>query len=166
MKMESLPPRVQDAEEPDLRSQMFRICRNRLQSFGCSPKQQIVHLAFILEGQCGQLCRQREHDMEIFAIQKFSLTFFQPLGPGEGLAFGAMSVRARVVGVTLVAALITLFEMTAERRGTATFDGAQYPLLPHGQRFGMRSAKRIAMGAHNIGDFKGGAHQRVTDHCG
>ena len=30
----------------------------------------------------------------------------------------------------------------------------------------MRSAKLIAMGAHNIGDFKGGAQQRVTDHCG
>ena len=73
---------------------MFRICHNRLQSFGCSPKQQIVHLAFILEGQCGQLFRHREHDMEIFAIQKFSLTFFQPLGPGERLAFWAMPIAA------------------------------------------------------------------------
>ncbi len=80
--MESLPPRVEDTEEPDLCAEMFGICGNRLQSFGCSPKQQIVHLAFVLECQPGQLRRQREDDMEILAIQKFSPTFFQPFGPG------------------------------------------------------------------------------------
>ena len=40
--------------------------------------------------------------------------------------------NARVVCVAFVAALVTLFEMAAECRGTATFDGAQYTLLPHG----------------------------------
>ena len=40
--------------------------------------------------------------------------------------------NARVVCVAFVAALVTLFEMAAECRGTATFDGTQYTLLPHG----------------------------------
>ena len=74
-----------------------------------------------------------------------------------------MAVRARVVCVAFVAALVAPLEMTAERRGTATFDGAQYPLLPHGQRFGMRSAKLIAMGAHNIGDFQCRSHKEAGD---
>jgi len=39
MKIEGLSPRMQDAEKADLRSQVLRICRNRLQSIGRSPKQ-------------------------------------------------------------------------------------------------------------------------------
>jgi hypothetical protein len=39
MKIEGLPPRVEDAEKADLRPQVFRICRNRLQGIGSSPKQ-------------------------------------------------------------------------------------------------------------------------------
>ena len=68
MEIERLSPRVQDTEEADLRPQVFRICRNRLQGIGGSPKQQIVDLAFVLEGQRGQFCRQRKHDMKILAL--------------------------------------------------------------------------------------------------
>ena len=42
--------------------------------------------------------------------------------------------KARVVCVAFVAALVAPFEMTAERRGAAAFDGAQHTLLPRGQR--------------------------------
>ena len=68
MEIEGLPPRVQDAEKADLRPQMFWICRNRLQGIGSSPKQQIVHGAFVLEGQRGQFRWQGKHDMEILAL--------------------------------------------------------------------------------------------------
>ena len=52
--------------------------------------------------------------------------------PGPNSPLENTPHNARVVGVTFVAALVTLFEMAAECRGTATFDGAQYTLLPHG----------------------------------
>ena len=106
------------------------------------------------------VCWQGKHDMEILALQEFSLTLFQPLGPGQRLALGAMAVRARVVRVAFVAALITPFQMTAEGRCATQFDGAQYPLLPRGQRASMRLAKLVAVGAHNVGDFQGWPHRR------
>ena len=71
--------------------------------------------------------------------------------------------KAGVVGVAFVAALVALLEMAAERRGAAAFDGTQHTLLPHGQRFGMRSAKLVAMGAHNIGDFQCRPHEEDGD---
>ena len=70
-----------------------------------------------------------------------------------------MPVRARVVCVTLMAALVAPLEMAAERRGAAAFDGTQHALLPRGQRLGMRPAKLVAMGAHNVGDFQYGPHE-------
>jgi hypothetical protein len=68
---------------------------------------------------------------------------------------GALWRRASSITVCLVA----LLEMPAERRCAAAFDGMQHPLLPHGQRFGMRPAKLLAMGAHNIGDFQRRPHE-------
>ena len=65
-----------------------------------------------------------------------------------------MAIGARVVCVALVAALVTLLEMAAERSCAAAFDGTQHTLLPHGQRLGVRPAKLVAMGAHNVGDFQ------------
>jgi len=57
--------------------------------------------------------------MEIFHRQQFVAALFQPFGSGQGLALGAGAVPARVIGVTLVATLVTSFQMAAER-GRAT----------------------------------------------
>src|SRR5216684_2602619 len=56
--------------------------------------------------------------MKILTGQKFGLAFFQPLRSGQGLALGAMPIGARVVCVSFVAALVTLFQMTAERHSS------------------------------------------------
>lgn len=96
--------------------------------------------------------------MEILARQEFGLSLFQPLGPGQGLALGTMPIGAGIIGVAFVTALVTLFEMTAQCLGSAQFDGTQDTLLPNGQRFGMRVAKRVAMCPHNIGDFQRRPH--------
>ena len=58
-----------------------------------------------------------------------------------------------------MAALVAALEMAAERCRAAAFDGTQHALLPHGQRLGMRPAKLVAMGAHNVGDFQCGPHE-------
>jgi len=57
--------------------------------------------------------------------------------------------------------MVTAFEVAAERGGPAQFDGAQHTLLSAGQRFGMRLAKLVAMGAHDIGDFQCWSHQNL-----
>jgi hypothetical protein len=57
-----------------------------------------------------------------------------------------------------MAPFVAPLEMPAERRCAAAFDGTQHTLLPRGQRFGMRPAKLVAMGAHNVGDFQGRSH--------
>jgi hypothetical protein len=98
--------------------------------------------------------------MKILTWQKFGLAFFQPLRSGQGLALGTMAIRARVICVSFVAALITSFQVTAERRGATQFDRAQHALLLRGQRSRMRSAKLFAVRAHDIGDFQGRPHEK------
>ena len=58
-----------------------------------------------------------------------------------------------------MAALVAALEMAAERRRAAAFDGMQHALLPDRQRCGMRSAKLVAVGAHNVGDFQCRPHK-------
>jgi hypothetical protein len=96
--------------------------------------------------------------MKILTGQKFGLAFFQPLRSGQGLALGTMAIGAGVICVSFVAALVTSFQMTAERRGATQFDRAQHPLLLRRQRSSMRLAKLVAMDAHDIGDFQGRPH--------
>jgi hypothetical protein len=150
---------VQDTEEADLGTQVFWIWGDRLQGLGRGLEQEIVYLASVLKAQLGNSLWERKHNMKILALQEFGLTLFQPLGRGEGLAFGAMAVPARVVCITLVATLITSLEVTAERRGATPLDIPQHPLLLRGQRGRMRSAKFLAMGAHDIGDFPRRPHR-------
>jgi hypothetical protein len=122
MSSKSLPPGVQNAEEADLRAQVLRVCCNRLQGLGSRSKQEVVHLTLVLQAQLSKRFWQRKDDMKIFARQEFSLTFFQPFGSTQGLTLGAMAIRARVVRVSFVAALITSFHMTAEGRCATQFD--------------------------------------------
>lgn len=62
--------------------------------------------------------------MEILGIEKFRAAILKPFGAGERLALGAMAIGTRVVSVALVAALITLFQMAPERRGSTKLDGS------------------------------------------
>ncbi len=62
--------------------------------------------------------------MEVFGIEKLSLTILDPLGAGQGLAFWAMPVAAAVVSNALILALVTLFDMAAQGGGATALDGA------------------------------------------
>jgi len=68
--------------------------------------------------------------------------------------------NARVIGVTLVATLVTSFQMAAERGRATQLDIAEYPFLPWRQRGRMRSAELLAVSAHDIGDFQCRPHRR------
>jgi hypothetical protein len=151
---ESLSPRVQDTEEADLRTQMFRISGDGLERFRGSPEQQTVHLAFVLESQRREWFGQGEDHMEVVARQQLCLALFQPAGSRHSLTLWAVPIRAGVVGVAFMAALVTSFEMASQCRRPAGFDGAQNAPLCRRQRGGMRLAKLVAMGAHDVRDFE------------
>src|ERR1700681_1898918 len=165
MMSQSLPPTVQDAEKADLCPEVLRICCNLLQGFRGRSEQQTVHLTLVLEGQGSQRLWQSKHDMEILALQEFALTLFQPLGSGQGLAFGAMPIGAGVIGVAFVPALVTALQMAAEGGRATQFDGTQYTLLPSGQRCSVRVAELVAMRTYNIGYFEGRPHGRGAAYC-
>ena len=69
-----------------------------------------------------------------------------------------MPIRAGVVRVALMPALITALQMTAESGRATGFDSAQHALMSVGQRDSVRLAKLLAMDAHDIGDFEGLPH--------
>jgi hypothetical protein len=100
--------------------------------------------------------------MEVFAWQQLRAAFFQPSGPSHGLTFRAMPIDAGIVGVALVAALITLFEMASQCGCAAGLDGAQHALLRWRQRSSMHLAILVAMGAHNVSQFESWPHQHRT----
>jgi hypothetical protein len=70
----------------------------------------------------GQRLWQGEYDVKIFHRQKFGLALLQPFGSGQGLALGAMAICTRVICVPLMAALVTSFQVAAQRRGAAELD--------------------------------------------
>ena len=100
--------------------------------------------------------------MKIIDWQEFGLAFFQPLRSGQGLTFWTVAIRARVICIPFVAALVTSFQMTAERRGATQFDRAQHSLLLPGQRSSMCLAKLLAVRAHDIGDFQNRPHAEAA----
>jgi hypothetical protein len=77
-----------------------------------------------------------------------------------------MPIRTGVIGVAFLPALVTAFQMAAQRRGAAQFYGAQYAFLPRRQRGGVRVAKLLAMRTHNIGDFECRPHREAGDLLG
>ena len=71
------------------------------------------------------------------------LALLQPLGPRQGLAFGAVAVAAGVIGYFQVAALIALILMAAQGSGSAFLDGAHAPPLVAGQPIGFSICRAV-----------------------
>jgi hypothetical protein len=158
---EGLSPGVKDTKEADLRSEMFRVGSNVLQRFRRGLKQETVEKPFVLEGNRRQGFRQRKDDVKILAGQQFCLTFFQPLGARQRLAFRAMPIAARVISIPFLPALVAPLKMAAESSGATGFESMQYTLLRGGQRGSVLLAKLLAMSAHNVANFEGRPHERT-----
>jgi len=58
--------------------------------------------------------RQCKDQMEVDARQQLGLAVIEPLFFDQALAFGAVSVTARVVGISFKSTAITLFDMAAQ----------------------------------------------------
>lgn len=65
MEQKVLPPRMQDAEETNLGSQMFGVARHFTKRFGYRAEQEVIERPLILQDESVQLVRQGEDDVEV-----------------------------------------------------------------------------------------------------
>src|SRR6516162_7478271 len=114
MRLQGLSPGMQDAEEADLRSEMFGIGGYFQQGGRGGLEQEREENFFVLPHQGDQGVRHAEDEMKIVHRQQLLLTFREPLFAGMGLAFRTMPVPAGVVGdAGAISAVGTVIEMAA-----------------------------------------------------
>jgi hypothetical protein len=146
---------VQNAEEADVGTQVFRIASDLQKRLRHSPEQEVVEFDLVLEYECLQFMRQRENDMEITARQKFPLSRRDPPLTSLILAFRAMTISAGVVGNGLITtALWAPIDMTAESCCTTTTDSAYHFQLLNTELMTINEV--VAPRAKDIGHLHGG----------
>jgi hypothetical protein len=92
--------------------------------------------------------------MKVLAVEKFGVALLDPLGTGQRLTFGAMTIAAGSVANAPVAAGVTLFDLTAEGRRPAHFDGGHDASLRRGHRRTVSVTIRCAVAAEDIRHFQ------------
>src|SRR5438132_8310886 len=102
---------MEDGEETDFRAEVFRIGGDGAQGLGGGAEENAVDDGLVLEGDVGNLFRYCKDDMEVRAVEKLGFALEDPVGAGQRLALGTVTIRAGVVTGPLEAAMITLFEM-------------------------------------------------------
>ena len=125
---------------------------------GRRAEQDRVDKGLVLEGDLADRCRQGENDVEVGYRQQFGLPLREPLGARQSLAFGTVTVAARVVSDARRAAIIALLDMAAEHRRPARRDGAHDASLDAPEMTSMRLSKRCAMVAKDIRHFQNRSH--------
>ena len=100
----------------------LRIGGDRQHRLRRRPEQQVVDHRLVLEGDVGDLGRQREDDVEVADRQQVGLALGEPVRRRRALALGAVPVAAAVVGDAAVAAVLAGLDVAAERRGAAGLD--------------------------------------------
>src|SRR5215210_3037920 len=143
-------PGVEDAEEADLRSEMFWIKRDLLEGLGAFFKEQAVKAALIVSAQRPQLFWQRKGDQKVRHWQQLSQAPFAPGGGVCAAALRAGAMVAAVVSEVPVGALAARIEMAAEVRGAAGQDRAQGPAMMPGQLRAVTLQVSRAVTADNV----------------
>ena len=97
MTLQSLSPRMEDAEETGLRTQILPFGRNLDQGCGAGMKQEPVEDPLVLPDQWNQLMRQAEDQMEVIDRQQFLLPFLDPCVSSLGLTLRTVAIPTGVV---------------------------------------------------------------------
>jgi len=129
-----LTPGMENREETDFGAQMLGIGSNGLEGLGSGPKENAIDGPLVLQGNSGNLFRYSKDDVKILGFQNLGLAVFDPLGAGQRLAFGTMTIRTRVEPNTLLAAPVTHFDVTAESGRAARFNRGHDAALCRGQQ--------------------------------
>ena len=95
VEQQSLIPRVQDAEESDLGSEVPGIACDFQQCLCAGVKQQVEDNLLVLQGQRGDFAWQGEDGMHVARRQQFGFPRLKPAQAGVALTAWAMPVAAR-----------------------------------------------------------------------
>ena len=145
-------PAVQHGQKAELGAEVARVGGNLLEAVSGGAEEQAVQQAAVLQGERGEFGGQREHDMEVLAVEQFRAALGQPFGPGRALAFGAVAVATGAVADAAPAALVALFDLTAEGGGAALFNGAHDAPLEFAR--GATGPEGLAVAAKDIGQLE------------
>lgn len=88
-----LAPRVQHGEEADLGAQVLGVGSDGAQGLGGGTEEQAVDERLVLIGDGGNVAGQREDDVNVLCVEKFSATILQPLRASQRLAAGGNGDR-------------------------------------------------------------------------
>ena len=86
MKLQSLVPGMEHAEEADLGAEMAGIASDLQQGFGAGVKQQVVDQPLVLQCERSQFPRQGEDDVDIAGGQQLPFPRLEPAQAGVALA--------------------------------------------------------------------------------
>jgi hypothetical protein len=160
MMLKILTPGMQDGEESDLGAQVLGVRADRSQGLGRRLEEQVVDQGFVLQGERCDFLGQGEDDVEIRAVQKFSLPMLDPLRPGERLALRAMPVPARVVGDSLMIAGAALLPVAAKCSGPAALNRSQHALLRARQGDAVIGAIALTVAVQDLRHLQSGPSHR------
>src|SRR5438046_10517940 len=121
--IELLAPSVQDTEETDLRTEVFRVTSDFEKGFCTGTEQKIVDNLFVLQHQWGEVAGQSEDHVQVARGEQFSLTRRAPAFPCGSLTLRAVPISAAIEGDGAIPAAGALIEMTAECGGTTPSNG-------------------------------------------
>jgi hypothetical protein len=147
-------PGMEHGEKADFSTQLLGISGDSAQSLRGGPEQNAVEFSLVLIGNCCNLLRHREHKMEVPGVQKLGFSILEPLSPRERLAFWAVPIRAGVIGVALMAAVVTLFQMATKNSSPADLDRCHDAMLRHRHRSAILQAIICAVAAEYIRYFE------------
>jgi hypothetical protein len=114
----------------------------------------LVNHDLVLKGDDLDLLGHGEHYVEVGHVEQFRLPVLEPSSPGETLTFRAVTVTARVVRHTLMAAIIAPLDVAAESGGAANFDRVHGAPSRGGQRRAMLISESRAEAAEHIRHFQ------------
>ena len=158
---QGLAPRVEDAQDADLRAEMPRVGRHLAERRRARLKEPRVQAGAIPIGQRQERMRQREDDVHVRYVEQLVLARGEPALPRLGLALRAVAIATRVIGDGLMSAGVTPIEMPAERGGATARDRPEHRALLHAQPR-MLLDEGVTLRVEDIGHLHGGpAH-----HCG
>ena len=115
-------------------------------------KQEIEDGRAVARRHRAKLGRQREDDAEVPHRQEALEALVDPTCLREGLAFGAVTIAARVVRRLVMAARRTQVQMPAEDGGPASLDRAERRMLLGARR--TATPKRLTVGADDVGELE------------
>ena len=150
MMLQGLAPGAENHGHAELGAEVPGIGGDGGECLGRGAEQDRVDNGLVLERDLAHQRRQCEDDMKVRHRQQFGLPIREPLGLRQPLAFGTVTVAARVISDADCTAIVALLDMASEHCRPARRDGAHDPSFDAPEMTGAPLSKRFAMAAEDI----------------